>query len=123
MSEVEGRVVYEVPRTERNWAVVAHLCSFFLIFPLPGIIGPLIIWKLNKESKFISENAVEALNFQITITLATLAAGVLSIILIGYFLMFAVAVIGWIFSVIAALRTIEREIYRYPYSLRLVKLD
>jgi uncharacterized Tic20 family protein len=101
---------------EKNIAVVTHITGiFFSIFP------GLIVWLLKKdESPYISEQAREALNFQITLLIAYLIAGVLVFILIGFLLFFLVWLANIIFSILAAVAASKGENYRYPFSLRLI---
>lgn len=72
------------------------------------------------ESPYISEQAREALNFQITLLIAYLIAGVLVFILIGFLLIFLVWLANIIFSILAAVAASKGENYRYPLSLRLI---
>lgn len=101
---------------EKNIAVVTHITGiFFSIFP------GLIVWLLKKdESPYISEQAREALNFQITLLIAYLIAGVLVFILIGFLLFFLVWLANIAFSIMAAIAASKGENYRYPLSLRLI---
>jgi uncharacterized Tic20 family protein len=101
---------------EKNIAVVTHITGiFFSIFP------GLIVWLLKKdESPYISDQAREALNFQITLLIAYLVAGVLVFILIGFLLIFLIWLANIIFSILAAVAASRGENYRYPLSLRLI---
>ncbi|PKO52471.1 MAG: DUF4870 domain-containing protein [Betaproteobacteria bacterium HGW-Betaproteobacteria-2] len=101
---------------EKNIAVVTHITGiFFSIFP------GLIVWLLKKdESPYISEQAREALNFQITLLIAYLVAGVLVFILIGLLLFFLVWLANIVFCIMAAVAASKGENYRYPISLRLI---
>jgi uncharacterized Tic20 family protein len=101
---------------EKNIAVVTHITGiFFSIFP------GLIVWLLKKdESPYISEQAREALNFQITLLIAYLIAGVLVFVLIGFLLFFLVWLANIVFSILAAVAASKGENYRYPISLRLI---
>lgn len=101
---------------EKNIAVVTHITGiFFSIFP------GLIVWLLKKdESPYISEQAREALNFQITLLIAYLIAGVLVFILIGFLLFFLIWLANILFSIMAAVAASKGENYRYPLSLRLI---
>lgn len=101
---------------EKNIAVVTHITGiFFSIFP------GLIVWLLKKdESPYISEQAREALNFQITLLIAYLIAGVLVFVLIGFLLFFLVWLANIVFSIMAAVAASKGENYRYPISLRLI---
>lgn len=98
-----------------NIAMLAHLLGIFF-----GFLAPLVIWLVKKdESRFISEQAKEALNFQVTMTIAAFISGMLMFILIGFLLLPAVFIINFIFCIIAAIAASKGESYRYPFAIRL----
>jgi hypothetical protein len=108
---------------ERNWAVLAHLGGFglYLIPTLGHLLVPLAVWLAKRrDSTFVEENAREALNFQISLTLYAIGAGLLTVILIGWLILAALAVFQFVLMVIASVRASHGEIYRYPLTLRLL---
>jgi len=109
----------EAPADQRTMALAAHLLGIFTWF-----IGPLIIWLINKDDAgkaFVTDQAKEALNFQITITIAMLICIVLTIVIIGGILAPIVGILNLVFCIIAAVKANNGEAYRYPFALRLVK--
>lgn len=65
---------------ETNTAFLTHLSAFAsFIFPLGAILGPLIMWSVNKnKSEFVDENGVEAVNFNISYVLYVFILGALT---------------------------------------------
>ena len=107
----------EIDKEERTLAMLCHLGAL-----LTGFIAPLIIWQIKKEdSVFIDDHGKEAVNFQISILLYTLAAAVLVCIFIGIVLLPVVVVINVIFAIIAAVKANNGERYRYPLCIRFIK--
>ena len=109
-------------KEERNWALFAHLSAFAGHFiPFGHIGGPLLIWLLKKdEMPLVNDQGKEALNFQITMTLAFIVA-ILSIFLaVGIVLVPVVWLFDVIITIIAAVKANEGVAYRYPLCLRLV---
>jgi len=110
--------------TERNWAVFCHLGGFgvyLLPFAFGHILVPLVIWLMKRnDSPFIDENGREALNFQISVTLYGIVAGVLAFVLVGFVLLAALAAFQFVFMVIASVRASQGEVYRYPLTIRLI---
>ena len=99
--------------------MITHLSGIVL-----GFIVPLIIWLTNKDKTdkaFLNDQAVEALNFQITIAIAYVICMVLTMILIGALLIFVVLLVNLIFCILAGLKANEGVAYRYPFALRLIK--
>ena len=108
----------------RNWGMLCHVAAFVgLIIPLVGnIVGPLVIWLLKREEHpFIDEQGKESLNFEITISICGVIAGILSCLGIGIILGVIVAVVWIVFVIIASIKASAGEHYRYPFALRLVK--
>lgn len=109
---------------ERTWGMLAHLAALAgLVLPLAGnILGPLLVW-LNKrdQSAFIAAHAKEALNFNISVTLAAVVCGFLALIFVGLLLGTALFIAWLVMTLVAAIRASEGVLYHYPLSLRLVK--
>lgn len=109
---------------ERTWGMLAHLAALAgLVLPLLGnVLGPLVVWLARREqSAFVGAQAKEALNFNITVALASVACGVLALVMIGFLLGMALFVFWLVMTLIAAIRANEGVAYQYPFSLRLVQ--
>lgn len=101
---------------DKNIATITHLGGTVFSF-----VPALIVWILKKDdSEYISEQAKEALNFQITVLLAYFISWVLAWILIGFVFMLIIWVFNIVLSIIAAISTSKGETYRYPFTLRLI---
>ncbi|MBX3240504.1 MAG: DUF4870 domain-containing protein [Chitinophagaceae bacterium] len=99
---------------EKTMAVLSHVLTIAV-----GFIAPLIIYLIKKdESKFISDQAKESLNFQITLTLACI---VLAITIIGILLIWPLLIVALVFIIIASVRSGEGKRYRYPFNIRFIK--
>ncbi len=109
----------DAPQEDRTIALITHLSGI-----IAGFIVPLIIWLINKdkpEKSWLTDQSKEALNFQITITIAFVICVVLSAILIGAFLMPIVWLVNLIFCILGGVAANKGEAYRYPFALRLIK--
>lgn len=106
------------PQEDRTIALITHLSGIIASF-----IVPLIIWLINKdkpEKAWITGQAKEALNFQITIVLAWFVAIVLSFIAIGFLLYPVIWIANLVFCILAGVAANKGENYRYPVSIRLI---
>lgn len=102
---------------ERNLGMLSHLLGMFT-----GFVGALILWLIKKdEGGFVTEEAKEALNFQITMTIALFASVMLKVILIGMLIMPLLFLANFVLCIIAAISASKGEPYRYPLTLRLVR--
>ncbi|WP_220472583.1 DUF4870 domain-containing protein [Spirosoma foliorum] len=107
----------------RLWAMLAHLSalpgSFFVV---GSVVAPLVIWQIQKDkSAFVDYHGKEALNFQITIAIATGISILLMFVLIGFVLIWAVGIVWLVFTIIAGIKANNGEYYRYPIAIRFIK--
>ena len=114
----------QVSKDEQNWAMICHLSALagFLV-PCGNIFGPLLVWLLKRaEFPMVEVHGKEALNFQISVTIAVAICVPLIFVLIGIPLMFLIGIGALIMTVIAAVKVSNGNFdYRYPLSLRLLK--
>ena len=115
--ENEDQTVYTPTSDERTMAILSHiLCLIFWLFP------PLIIYLVKKnESQFVAAHAKESLNFQLTVFIAVIISIFLMIILIGFLLLWVIGIASTILVIIATIKASDNKIYRYPFTLRLIK--
>ena len=107
-----------------TWATLCHVgaLSLYLGIPFGHIIVPLVIWLIKKnEFPFVDEQGRESLNFQISMTIYALIAGLLAFALIGFVILpvLVVAHVGLI--IVAIVKTNKGESYRYPLTIRIIK--
>lgn len=105
----------------RKWAMLCHFAAFFwLLVPMVGnVIAVLVVWQLKKDSDpFIDEQGKEALNFQITYSVAMMVCGALAWVLIGFPLMILVGAVAFVLTIIAGVKANEGQHYRYPFCWR-----
>jgi len=101
---------------EQLWSMVGHLSYFAFAIIIPVVI----MITVGRRSIYVRHHAVEALNFHITAALATLAGLVLAFFLVGVFLLPIVIVGSVVLAIVATVRSYQGELYRYPFTLRVV---
>ncbi len=104
---------------ENTLAMLAHLLPI-----LTGFLGPLVIWLVKKDDSqacFVTAQAKESLNFQITVAIALLASVILTFVVIGGVLMPIIILANVVLCIVAALKANDGVAYRYPVALRLIK--
>ncbi len=128
-SKDSGPTIEMVPagsaESSRSWCIGLHLSGFsgiLLGWSLMHILAPLAIWLIKRaDSPEIDATGKEVLNFQISYTVYSLAAGLLCWILIG-FLILPIVLIAWVvFMVLAAVRVSNGQAYRYPFTIRFLR--
>lgn len=118
----------------KQWGMFCHLSALIgICLPFGNIIAPAVLWKVKGgEDPFIEDQGKEAVNFQICLTLVSLALVVLSII-IGFIpvirmlsaLISLVSIVvglgGLALLIMGGLKANAGERYRYPFIIRLIK--
>ena len=113
-------------KEERTWAVAAHLSAVAGHFvPFGNVLGPLVVWLIKKdEMPLVKDQAKEALNFQITVTLGFLAclamACTVILLIVAVPLSIAIYLYAIVYSIIGAVKANEGVAFRYPITLRLI---
>jgi uncharacterized protein len=118
----ELEAMNDIVQEEKTWGMLAHLTSLSgLIIPFGSLLGPLVVWLVKKDTMpFVADQGKEALNFNITVAIAAIVSGVLTLVLIG-FLLLAVVAVGWlVLTILATIEANKGVAYRYPFTLRLV---
>ncbi|WP_417216684.1 DUF4870 domain-containing protein [Alcanivorax sp.] len=108
---------------ERSLGLACHLLAFVgMVFPFGNILGPLVIWLVKKDdSAFVDDQGKEALNFNITISIAGFVAFLLTFVVIGAVLLPIIGIFWLVMTVVAAVKANGGEHYRYPLTIRLIK--
>lgn len=105
---------------DNTLGMLAHVLLIFTWW-----VGPLILWIVKKEQgpSHAVDNAKEALNFGILLTIVYIATWILTAVTFGllFFLPFLVMVAALVFGILGALDANKGNVYRYPLSLRLIK--
>jgi len=110
-------------REERQWAMLCHMSAMLMyVTVIGGLVAPLVIWLLKRdEMPFVADQGRETLNFQITTLLALLVGGCLVIVLVGFVIIGLVLLFHFIVTIIAAVKTSEGVVYRYPVCWRVIR--
>lgn len=129
----------------RTWSMLCHLSALAgLLFSLGAVIGPLLVWQIKKnELPEIDPHGKEAVNFQLTILIINIIAGIIIAAVLGVgfgfgrmwsspFTVFSggfgligilaiINLIAWILAIIAGIKANNGEFYKYPFSFRFIK--
>lgn len=104
------------PADEKLWATLIHVGGIFFSF-VPALVGYIV---LKDKGPFVRSHATTALNFQITLAIAYIVGGILSIIVVGIFIMAAAYVLNIVFSIIAAIKANQGLGYQYPLTIKFI---
>lgn len=105
------------PEDQRLWSTLVHLGGILL-----GFLSPLVGYLVLKDrGAFVREHTATALNFQLTMLIASFVGAILTIVLIGIVVLFAVSIVLIIFSIIAAIAANNGQPYKYPIAITFVR--
>lgn len=102
--------------SDRAWAVAAHVG----LVPLPIAVPLAVVLFRGHLSPYVCHQAVEALNFHITVVLALLGCSLLTVVAAGIVALPVVLVAAAVLAVRAAAAARRGAWYRYPVCLRLL---
>ena len=107
--------------TLRTWTVLCHASALLGFFVPAGghILAPLVVWLIKRsESAEVDAHGKESLNFQLSMLIYSIIAGILTLVLIGFVLLPILHVLNVVFVILASLRASEGQMYRYPLTIR-----
>lgn len=110
-------------KDEMLWATLSHAGTFAgFIIPFGHVIVPLAIYLIKKEeSAYIAEHAKESLNFQISLSIYSVVAFILTLVFIGVILGLVLLILWIVFVIQASMAANKGQSYRYPMTFRFVK--
>lgn len=111
-----------VSADSRNWGVLTHLSAFVMLFGIPAVVGPVIVWAIKKqEDPYVDFHGKEAVNFNISFLIYTVVAAVLILLLVGVILLPLVLLTWFVLVIVGAVKAGAGEYYRYPFTIRWVQ--
>ncbi|GHG06395.1 DUF4870 domain-containing protein [Thalassotalea marina] len=108
---------------ESTYCMLIHLSQLTsIILPGLGLILPIVMWAANKDdSESIDRHGKVTVNWLISLLIYSVICGVLSIIIIGLFGFVLLAVVNFVFAIIAAIKANNGELWEYPFSFKFLK--
>ncbi|MFJ6677689.1 DUF4870 domain-containing protein [Microbacterium sp. NPDC091382] len=104
------------PQDEKLWATLAHLAG--IIF---SPWGALIIYLVFRDrGPFVRAHSAAALNFQLTMIIASIICIPLMFVFVGFVLLAAVGVFALVIEILAAVKANQGEWYTPPLTIRFV---
>lgn len=115
--------IYYTDVQERNLSMLCHLSALVTYFvPLGGVLGPIILWFLKKEQYAeVDRQGKDSINFQLSILLYALVAGLLIFRGIGILLLALVGIFNLIMVIMASIKSYNGERFEYPFSFRFIR--
>jgi len=100
----------------RNIALLVWIGTIFF-----GFVPSLIVYLIKKDDPYVIDQSKEALNWSITAIIGYCAGIILTFILIGVLVIFAVGICHLVFCILGAVAGSSGKPFRVPFAIRLVK--
>lgn len=105
-----------VSQDSKNMGLLIWILTLFFGF-IPGLIFMLA----KKDDPYIQDQSKEALNWSITAIIGYIGGLILSLILIGVFVVIAVGIAHLVFCIMGAVAASNGKSFRVPFAIRLLK--
>lgn len=104
---------------EKSMSLLAHVTGLLFSF-----VGPLVMYLMFKENhnQNLKQNIINSLNWQISLMIYFLASGLLTLLLVGFILIFALTILNIVFCILASLEANKGNVYKYPLTIEFIKL-
>lgn len=102
--------------------MLSHVSAF--VPPVASIICPIVVMLTRgKDSPYVRDQAVEALNFHISLLIVQFASLILILLPLGVVFVLGMALAGFVYTIVATIATGHGVRYRYPSAIiiRMVK--
>ncbi len=113
---------------ERTWALFMHLSHIVAMMTGIPIVAPLILWQVKKDgSEFLDDQGKEAVNFEISLLIWVLVAGVGGAIIgaltcgVGFILWALPWVLGVVGTIMGTVASTKGQYFRYPMCWRFIQ--
>jgi len=108
---------------ERQMGMFLHLSQLanVIFFPI-GIVAPILLWQTRKEKiPALDAHGKMVVNWMISSTIYAVVSIVLCLILVGFLMLIALAIVGILFPIIGGIKANNGELWQYPLAIRFLK--
>ena len=103
----------------KQWAVILHLSQFAgYVVPLAGLLAPIL---KKDEIPGIDEHGKNIANWMISAFIYLFVSGLLTVVLIGFVGLIALAIMAIVFPIIGAIKANDGVTWKYPLSIAFLK--
>ncbi len=102
---------------------LCHLLGLAFLTPIPfgNVLAPLVLWLWKRDTHpGVDLHGKEALNFQLSMSIYMVVAGLTIFLVVGFVLLPMVLVTNLVLIVIASVKASRGELYHYPLTIRFI---
>lgn len=116
-----------ITEEERTWALFLHLSHLLVLLTGIPIVLPLILWMTKKDSsEFLDDQGKEVVNFEISLIIWFLLAGVSAFVIgivtcgVGFALLAFPYILGIVGTIMGTVAATKGRYFRYPMCWRFI---
>ncbi|WP_049722744.1 DUF4870 domain-containing protein [Gilvimarinus polysaccharolyticus] len=108
----------------RTYSMLLHFSQLSgYVLPMFGWIVPLVLWMLKRDDPYIDQQGKVVFNWIISSFIYFIICFILLFVVIGAFLMAALAIASIVFIVLGAIRAKDGGIQNYPMSIGFFRVE
>lgn len=107
----------------KPYCMLIHLSQLTsMVAPGLGFILPIIMWVAHKDkSEEIDRHGRVTINWIISCLIYSVVCGILTLVFIGVIGLIVLALLNFLFAIIAAVKANDGELWKYPFSIQFLK--
>lgn len=108
---------------DKQMGLFLHLSQLLnLIFPLAGVIVPVVIWQTQKDKMpGLDAHGKMVVNWTISSIIYTIISIVLMFIIIGIPIFIGLVIVSIVFPIIGGIKANNGELWEYPLTIKFLK--
>ena len=104
--------------SESTYCALMHL-SQLLNYSLLGIIVPIAMWLISKDQSEVARRQGAAMmNWMLSSFIYYIVSGILAMFLIGIPMLIVIAILSFVFPIIAAIKAVDNKQWSYPLAIK-----
>lgn len=108
----------------RSYCILIHVSQLSsIVAPGLGFILPIVMWLANKDKHpDIDKHGRVTVNWVLSLLIYSIICGILTIIFIGMIGLGILALLNFLFAIIAAVKANDGKLWHYPLSISFLKV-
>lgn len=108
---------------ERQMGLFLHLSELAYVFVFPiGAVAPILLWQMNKDKMpALDAHGKMIVNWMLSFLIYGVISFVLAFVIIGFFMMMALGIVGIVFPIVGAIKANNGELWEYPLTIKFLK--
>lgn len=108
---------------EKQMGMFLHLSQLInLLIPMGGIVAPIVLWQVKKdEMPALDAHGKMVVNWFISAFIYLIVSGILTIVLIGFLGLLALAALSVIYPIVGGIKANNGELWEYPLTIKFLK--